>query len=593
MTDSNPDYKSTINLPKTGFPMKANLPAREPNVLKLWQDLSVYERISEQNKGKPQFILHDGPPYANGDIHIGHAVNKVLKDMIVKSKLLSGFDAPYVPGWDCHGLPIEVQVEKKHGKPGVKISENDFRQKCREYAGRQIENQKVDFIRMGVFGDWQNPYKTMDFETEAHTVRALKKIVESGHLYHGLMPVHWSPASASALAEAEIEYKDKTSPAIDVRFSIVETDVLADKLNLSADQVRNPNIVIWTTTPWTLPANEAVSLHPDFTYSLLEVKTAQGSEQLILANDLMESALERYSIEEHEVLAEFPGSLLELMSLQHPYLDKQVPIILGDHVTVEAGTGAVHTAPAHGVDDFQVGKKYNLPVDCPVDSNGVFLPSTEHFAGEFIFKANDNILALLEEKGSLLKHEPYLHSYPHCWRHKTPVIYRATAQWFVGMERKEGNDSLRSQAMQEIDNVAWHPNWGQARIESMIEGRPDWCVSRQRFWGSPITIFLHRETGEMHPRTPELMEEVACIIEKKGIQGWFDLDKDEFLGDEAADYDKLNDTLDVWFDSGTTHLSVLEARDGLRRPADLYLEGSDQHRGWFQINIEVGFNLAF
>ncbi len=565
--------------------MKANLPAREPNILKLWQDLSIYQTISEQNKGKPQYILHDGPPYANGNIHIGHAVNKVLKDIIVKSKMLSGFDAPYVPGWDWHRLPIEVQVEKKHGKPGVKISEDEFRQKCRDYAGRQIENQKTDFIRLGVFGDWDNPYKTMNFDTEANTVRALKKIVEAGHLYHGLMPVYWCPACASALAEAEVEYQDKTSPAIDVRFQLIDNDALAAKIDVDASRLTNPSVVIWTTTPWTIPANEAVSLHPDLMYSLVEVIIDGSTEQLILVNELLESALQRYGADSHELIAEFQGSSLELLKLKHPILDKHVPVILGEHVTVEAGTGAVHTAPAHGGDDFQVGKKYDLPVNCPVDSNGVFLPSTEHFAGEFVFKANDHVVEVLQEKGTLLKHESYQHSYPHCWRHKTPMIYRATAQWFIGMEHKEGEEALRSQAMKEIENVGWHPHWGQARIESMVSGRPDWCVSRQRYWGSPITIFLHRETGEMHPNTPALMEQVAQVIEQKGIQGWFDLKKEDLLGEEAADYDKVNDTLDVWFDSGTTHLSVLEARDGLRRPADLYLDGSDQHRGWFQSNL--------
>lgn len=579
------DYKTTINLPKTTFPMKANLPVREPVILKHWQELDIYQKILANNVGKPKYVLHDGPPYANGNIHIGHAVNKVLKDIIVKSKILSGFDAPYVPGWDCHGLPIEVQVEKKHGKPGVKISADEFRQKCRDYASKQVENQKNDFIRLGVFGDWENPYLTMAFKTEANTIRALKKIVETGHMYHGLMPVYWCPACASALAEAEVEYQDKTSPAIDVRFKFADSAILAEKVGVDATLLSNPSLVIWTTTPWTIPANEAVSLHPDLNYSLVSIESNQGPEQLVLVNELLENSLTRYGIKEHSILAEFSGAQLELLQLQHPFIDKKVPVILGEHVTVDAGTGAVHTAPAHGADDFHIGKKYRLPVECPVDNNGVFLPKTEYFAGQFVFKANDNIVALLEENGALLHHEPYQHSYPHCWRHKTPMIYRATAQWFIGMNHKPGESGLRVKAMKEIDNVNWHPEWGQARIESMVDNRPDWCVSRQRYWGSPITIFLHRETGEMHPDTLALMDKVADIVEQEGIQGWFDLDTADILGDEAADYDKVNDTLDVWFDSGATHMSVLDDHDNLYRPADLYLEGSDQHRGWFQSSL--------
>ncbi len=575
------DYKETINLPKTDFPMKANLPQKEPKILKLWQDMDIYKTISEHNHGKPQYLLHDGPPYANGDIHIGHAVNKVIKDIIVKSKNLSGFDAPYVPGWDCHGLPIEIQVEKKHGKPGHKISADEFRKKCREYAYKQIDKQKADFIRLGVFGDWDNPYLTMDFATEANTVRALKKIVESGHLYHGLMPVYWCATCGSALAEAEVEYQDKTSPAIDVRFKIADSYALTKKLGLKDGQADNASVVIWTTTPWTIPANEAVSVHAELTYSLLDA----GAEQLILANELVESAMQRYEIEDYTVLAEFSGQTLELMKLHHPIYDKQVPVILGEHVTTDAGTGAVHTAPAHGPDDFHIGKRYQLPVNNPVDSKGVFLPSTELFAGQFVFKANSHIVEVLEQKGSLLKHEDYQHSYPHCWRHKTPMIYRATAQWFIGMQNLEGDKGLRNAALQEIKNVSWHPEWGQARIETMVENRPDWCISRQRFWGNPITIFLHKETGVMHPNTPALMEEVAKLIEQSGIQAWFDLDKEDLLGDDAQEYEKMTDTLDVWFDSGTTHHSVLSHRDNLSRPADMYLEGSDQHRGWFQSSL--------
>ncbi|NND82866.1 MAG: isoleucine--tRNA ligase [Gammaproteobacteria bacterium] len=575
-------YKDTINLPQTAFPMKAGLPQREPQILKKWQALDAYHSLQKQRVDADTYVLHDGPPYANGAIHIGHAVNKILKDIIVKSRNLQGLRAPYVPGWDCHGLPIEIQVEKKHGKAGQKIDRKTFRQKCREYAARQVEEQKQGFIRLGVQGDWENPYLTMDFKTEADIVRSLGRIVERGHLYHGLMPVFWCPACASALAEAEVEYQDRVSPAIDVKFPVADPQDLAQRIGVNADQLTDPALVIWTTTPWTLPANEAVSLHPELEYVLVQV----ADQQLILVAELMESALQRYELaENHTELARFSGAALELLQLKHPFYAKQVPVILGDHVTTEAGTGAVHTAPAHGGDDFSVGKKYQLPVNNPVGSNGTFLESTELFAGEFVFKANPHVIEVLQERGALLKHEDYQHSYPHCWRHKTPMIYRATAQWFIGMQHKPGDEGLRVQALQSIDKVRWEPDWGKARIQTMIENRPDWCVSRQRNWGVPIAIYLHKETGAMHPRTVELMEQAAQRIEQQGIQAWYDLDDAELLGDEVADYDKVTDTLDVWFDSGVTHNSVLRARPELDAPADLYLEGSDQHRGWFQSSL--------
>ena len=575
-------YKDTINLPKTAFPMKAGLPNREPQILKKWAELNTYHKLQEMRADAPVFVLHDGPPYANGNIHTGHAMQKILKDFIVKSKNLAGFRAPYIPGWDCHGLPIEIQVEKKHGKAGQKIDKKTFRQKCREYAGRQVEGQKKDFIRLGVQGDWENPYLTMDYQTEADTVRSLAKIVESGHLYHGLMPVYWCPICGSALAEAEVEYQDKVSPAIDVKFTISDNADFAKRIDLDVAKLSNPSVVIWTTTPWTLPANEAVSLHPELTYVLVQA----GSEQLVLVDDLLESALARYELsEEHEVLARFTGQALELLSLNHPFYEKQVPVILGDHVTTEAGTGAVHTAPAHGVDDFAVGKRYNIPVNNPVGSNGTFLESTELFSGEFVFKANPHVVEVLEQRGALLKHLEYEHSYPHCWRHKTPMIYRATAQWFIGMEHLKGTDGLRYRALNAIDDVSWEPAWGKARIQTMVENRPDWCISRQRNWGVPIAIYLHKETGELHPDTPALMEQVALLIEKEGIQAWYDLDDAELLGSAADDYDKVQDTLDVWFDSGVTHNSVVNAREELNFPSDLYLEGSDQHRGWFQSSL--------
>ena len=574
-------YKDTINLPKTAFPMKAGLPNREPQILKKWSELDAYHALQKERSEAPTYVLHDGPPYANGNIHIGHSVNKILKDMIVKSRNLEGFRSPYIPGWDCHGLPIEIQVEKKHGKAGQKIDKKTFRQKCREYAHRQVDTQKADFKRLGVQADWENPYLTMAFETEANIVRSLSKIVESGHLYHGLMPVYWCPVCGSALAEAEVEYQDKVSPAIDVKFTVADQADFANRIGVEASTLLNPSIVIWTTTPWTLPANEAVSLHPELTYVLVQA----GQEQLVLAKELMDSALERYELNDSHILAEFSGDALELSKLKHPFYDKEVPVILGDHVTIEAGTGAVHTAPAHGGDDFAVGKRYDIPVNNPVGSNGTYLESTELFAGEFVFKANPKVVQVLEERGALLKHEEYEHSYPHCWRHKTPMIYRATAQWFIGMEHLEGDKGLRYQALKAIDTVDWEPDWGQARIQTMVENRPDWCVSRQRNWGVPIAIYLHKETGEIHPDTTALMEQVAQRIEKEGIQAWYDLDDAELLGEDVDQYDKVTDTLDVWFDSGVTHNSVVNARAELSGPADLYLEGSDQHRGWFQSSL--------
>lgn len=584
MSKDNPgsQYKDSINLPQTDFPMKAGLPQREPQILKKWQQLDAYHSLQQQRADADSYVLHDGPPYANGNIHTGHAMQKILKDIIVKSRNLAGLRAPYIPGWDCHGLPIEIQVEKKFGKAGQKIDKKTFRQKCREYAARQVEGQKADFVRLGVQGDWQNPYLTMDFKTEADTVRGLAKIVEAGHLYHGLMPVFWCPACASALAEAEVEYQDKFSPSIDVKFAVENLDEFAQRIELDPAQLSNPSVVIWTTTPWTLPANEAVCLHPELTYVLVQA----GDEQLVLAEDLLESSLDKYKLaEEHQVLARFVGASLENLQLRHPFYNKRSLLIIGDHVTTEAGTGAVHTAPAHGPDDFAIGKRYGLPVNNPVGSTGTFLDSTEFFAGEFVFKANPHVVEVLAEHGSLLHHEEYEHSYPHCWRHKTPMIYRATAQWFIGMQHLEGEHGLRSQALKAIEQVSWEPDWGRARIQNMIENRPDWCVSRQRNWGVPITIYLHKETGKMHPDTVALMERAAQQIEQHGVQAWHDLDDADLLGDAVDQYDKVSDTLDVWFDSGVTHYSVVQARPELEFPADLYLEGSDQHRGWFQSSL--------
>ena len=563
------DYKNTLNLPATDFPMKANLANREGGFLKTWQDQDLYQQIRHKFKGKPLFVLHDGPPYANGDIHIGHAVNKVLKDVIVKSKTLSGFDAPYVPGWDCHGLPIEHMVEKKKGKVGHKINADEFRAACRVYADQQIEKQKVDFKRLGILGDWDNPYLTKNFKYEADIVRSLGKIVKNGHIAKGFKPVHWCTECSSALAEAEVEYKDKGSDTVDVAFKIIGDFFGLDK---------PISVVIWTTTPWTLPANEAVALNPELDYVLVDV----GEQYFILAEDLLESALERFDLKsKNKIDKVYKGSDLEGIMLQHPFYDKQVPIILGEHVTTEAGTGAVHTAPAHGQDDYVVGLKYNLPVECPVDGRGVFIETTNGVAGEFIFKANSTIITLLQNKGTLVKHEPITHSYPHCWRHKTPVIFRATPQWFVSMTQKK----LRDKVNEEILNVKWIPDWGQKRIELMVGNRPDWCISRQRYWGTPITLFVNKNSGELHPETESLFEIVAKKIELEGIEAWFKLKVEDILGDEAPDYEKTTDTLDVWFDSGVSHYAVLKASDHLSDVADMYLEGSDQHRGWFQSSL--------
>ncbi len=572
------DYKHTLNLPQTEFAMKANLATREPEMLARWQAEDIYGQIRAARRGAPTFILHVGPPYANGEIHIGHAVNKILKDMIVKSRTLGGFDSPYVPGWDCHGLPIELNVEKKVGKAGVKVSAAEFRKLCREYALSQMQRQREDFIRLGVLGDWAHPYLTMDFVTEAHIVRALGKLTANGHLEKGFKPVHWCMDCGSALAEAEVEYQDKTSPAVDVRFDAVDPVALARCFGVDVEPSARVAIPIWTTTPWTLPANLGVALHPELPYVLLRV--AQD-DYLVLADALQESVLARYGIDGTDAIAVAPGGSMDRQLLQHPFLERQVPVVLGNHVTTEAGTGAVHTAPGHGLDDYHVGQAYGLGILNPVDASGVFLDDTPFVAGQFVLKANGPIVELLRERGMLLHYEAYQHSYPHCWRHKSPVIFRATPQWFVSMTRA----GLLDRARESLAAVQFVPAWGRARIEGMIENRPDWCISRQRTWGVPIALFVHRQTGAIHPRMAELIEAVALRIEQTGIDAWFDLDAAELLGAEAADYDKVTDTLDVWFDSGVTHAAVLSQRPDLSFPADLYLEGSDQHRGWFQSSL--------
>ena len=572
------DYKSTLNLPETAFPMKANLTQREPERLKQWEAMDLYGLMRQEGAGRPTFILHDGPPYANGDLHVGHAINKILKDIIVKSKTLFGFDAPYVPGWDCHGLPIELNVEKKVGKPGHKVTPAEFRQKCRDYAARQVEAQCSDFKRMGVVGDWQDPYLTMNFEFEANIVRTLGKIVANGHLQQGFKPVHWCLDCSSALAEAEVEYQEKVSSAVDVAFPFADQGAARELL--ATDYTGELTVAIWTTTPWTLAANRGVSVAADLDYALVEV----AGRGVLIADALIEDCAERFGVESPAVLAKIKGDTLDRVMVIPPFDSTPVPIILGDHVTTDAGTGCVHTAPAHGLEDFQIGKEYGLEVYNPVGGNGVYLPGTPVFQGQHIFKANDAIVEELSTRGVLLCHRPFNHSYPHCWRHKTPIIFRATPQWFVSMEKQ----GLLEGAKAAVDEVSWVPDWGRARIDAMLDGRPDWCISRQRTWGVPIPLFINKVDGSVHPDTERLIEQVAQRIEGTGIDAWFDLSADELLGADSEHYEKVTDTLDVWFDSGVTHACVLRERGGLSAPADLYLEGSDQHRGWFQSSLLTG-----
>ena len=612
------DYKNTLESTRHPVPH-----ARRPRQARAadagaMAGATALPEDSRGKRGRPKFILHDGPPYANGDIHIGHAVNKVLKDIIVKSKTLAGFDAPYVPGWDCHGLPIELQVEKKHGK---NIPPAQFRELCRAYAAEQIERQKKDFIRLGVLGDWDHPYLTMDFKTEADIIRTLGKIFERGYLYQGRKPVNWCLDCQSALAEAEVEYEDKVSPAIDVGFEVKDNPALGKAFDVSLPGDAKAYAVIWTTTPWTLPANQAVSVHPEHEYRLIH--TAQG--YLVLIAELADACLARYGLAEGaHVVGVCKGAALEMLPLQHPFHDRVVPIICGEHVTLEAGTGLVHTAPAHGLDDYFVGQKYDLPNDNPVGDDGKFISTTPPageiaLAGLFVWKANDVVVEALKTSGHLLHIEKIQHSYPHCWRHKTPIIFRSTPQWFIGMGQKSppapllqsgeheadaliadsrhaadtplyqrgagGDLSLRDLANQAVEATEFFPSWGRARLEAMIKNRPNWCVSRQRNWGVPMPFFVHKETMQLHPRTSELLEQVAQRVEQSGIEAWFSLNPTDLLGTDAEHYKKLSDTLDVWFDSGATHAAVLAKREDLRFPADLYLEGSDQHRGWFQSSL--------
>ena len=594
------NYRQTLNLPDTPFPMRGDLPKREPGWIADWQKKKLYERIRAASAGRPRYILHDGPPYANGSLHLGHALNKILKDIVVRAKTLAGFDAPYIPGWDCHGLPIEHKVEVTHGKhlPADKV-----RELCRAYAIEQVDIQKADFIRLGVLGDWDNPYLTMNFANEANEIRALARMVAGGYVSKGLKPVNWCFDCGSALAEAEVEYADKPSPTIDVAFPVSATD--AGKLAAAFGLPSLPKpaaAVIWTTTPWTIPANQALNVHPDFDYVLVDV----GERLLILAKELATDSLRRYAhslrhasraaSRESKVLAETKGRMLEKTEFRHPFYDRAAPVHLADYVGADAGTGIVHSAPAHGVDDFNSwiahgrGRDEILSI---VRGDGFYVDDLPFFGGMNIWKANNAVVAKLTEVGALLSHGKITHSYMHCWRHKTPLVYRATTQWFVGMDRKAADGStLRERALRGVDTTEFFPAWGQARLHAMIANRPDWCISRQRNWGVPIPFFVHKQTGEVHPRTVELMEEVARRVEKEGIEAWFKLDAAELLGDEAAEYDKISDTLDVWFDSGATHWHVLRGSHPVAHTsgpaADLYLEGSDQHRGWFHSSLLTG-----
>ena len=575
------DYKDTLNLPETAFPMRGNLPQREPEMLAFWEKADIYGKQRAAFADAPKFILHDGPPYANGAIHVGHALNKILKDIITKSRHLLGFNSPYIPGWDCHGLPIEQKVEQQIGKPGAKVSAAEFRAACRAYAASQIELQKADFIRLGVFGDWAHPYLTMQPQTEAGIVRALREIVARGHVVRGYKPVNWCLDCRSSLAEAEVEYEDKTSESIDVRFAVCDPAELARRMG--SDVVPPAvDVIIWTTTPWTLPANLAVSVHPEHDYALIE---GEG-RWFVIAQEMMDSVRERWGISAPwTVHATAKGVALDRLPLAHPFIERDSLLINGEHVTLDAGTGCVHTAPAHGVEDFEICRQYGIEVVNPVLPDGTFSSDTPYFAGENVFKANPKVVELLREQGRLVHHEAIRHSYPHCWRHHSPTIYRATAQWFISMDKA----GLRQTALDGLQHVRFTPEWGRSRLTNMIADRPDWGITRQRYWGVPLCFVQHKETGELHPDILNIMDKAAAVIEKDGIEAWFTLALEELIpAADLAHYEKLNDVLDVWFDSGTTHYAVLRQRDDIGYPADLYLEGSDQHRGWFHSSLLTG-----
>ncbi len=598
------DYKNTLNLPDTPFPMRGDLAKREPLWVKEWNDKGLYKRLRAVSKGRPRFVLHDGPPYANGDIHIGHAVNKILKDVIVKSKAMAGFDAPYVPGWDCHGMPIEVQIEKKHGK---NLPAGETQRLCRAYATEQIARQKVDFQRLGILGDWDNPYLTMAYGNEADEIRGLGVLLKKGYIFRGLKPVNWCFDCQSALAEAEVEYEDRKDPAIDVGFAFAESEKIAAAFNLKSIPDKPGFAVIWTTTPWTLPGNQALNVHPEFDYALVDTDLGLLilADAMLAPGDVPESTeeefdslampklLARYGVKSWKLIGKAKGQALEGIRFRHPFYDRTAPVYLGDYVTLDTGTGIVHSAPAYGVEDFESCRRYGMKDDeilTPVMGDGRYASSLPLFGGLSIWDANPKIVQLLKEKGALFAVDwKHVHSYMHCWRHKTPVILRATIQWFASMDKKVDGESLREAALRGIEATRFYPDWGQARLRGMIANRPDWTLSRARQWGVPMPFFVHKETGVLHPRTLELMEEVAKRVEKGGIETWQTVTTAEFLGADAAHYEKVKDTIDVWFDSGSTHLTVLKGshKSESSFPADLYLEGSDQHRGWFHSSLLV------
>lgn len=570
------NYRDTLNLPETELSMKAGLPRKEPEILSFWNDIDLYNKIRKLNDGNERFILHDGPPYANGPIHLGHSVNKILKDITIKSKTLSGYDAPYVPGWDCHGLPIELNVEKKHGRRSEVVSDKKlFQEACKEYALTQIDKQKEDFIRLGVFGEWENPYKSLDSTFEADVVRALGKIFEKGHIHKGEKPVNWCQDCGSALAEAEVEYMDKVSKSIDVSFKV--SDKYVSKVNEVFNQINIDNIsfVIWTTTPWTIPSNVAVCINPDLNYALVKKDHAF----IIIAEEMVDSCGLRWK-SDMEIISVVKGSSFGNIELQHPFINRKSILLEGDHVTTEAGTGCVHTAPAHGLDDFNICKKNNIEVYKALNARALFTSDFDFIEGLPPLKADEKIIQKLSDVHALVSVENYDHSYPHCWRHKTPLIFTATAQWFISMNKA----NLLSDAKEVVDSVNWEPSWGLQRINSMLNDRPDWCISRQRNWGVPITLVINKETGEIHPDQDKLFIKFADLIEKEGISAWSSLDLSEYI-DDYDQYIKVTDSLDVWFDSGVTHFAVTDDRFGKDTVADLYLEGSDQHRGWFQSSL--------
>ena len=573
------DYRHTLNLPKTDFPMKANLAKREPDILKAWEAKGTYHQLSQGAKGRLKYILHDGPPYANGNIHIGTALNKILKDFIVKSKSMAGFDSHYVPGWDCHGLPVEHEVEKSLGSKKGELSIVEIRRRCREYAARFVGIQREEFKRLGVFGEWENPYLTMNFEYQATIVKEFGKFLLNGSVYKGKKPVHWCPTCKTALAEAEVKYEDHRSPSIYVKFKMI-SEIGREFPSLQGKPVY---VIIWTTTPWTIPANLAIALHPDFPYVAADV----GGEIYILAEGLLEEAMKKFGIKKYEVLEKFPGKRLERLKCRHPFLDRDSLIILAPYVTLDTGTGCVHTAPGHGQEDYESGVQYGLEIYSPVDDDGRFTQDVLFFAGQFVFDANDAVNKKLAEVGALLKEERMVHSYPHCWRTNDPIIFRATEQWFISMDKK----GLRRNALKSINEVTWIPPWGRDRIYGMIENRPDWCVSRQRAWGIPITVFYC--TACKQPLVnQETIDHVAHLFEEKGADIWFEEGAHHLLPKGiycpqcgGKDFTKEMDILDVWFDSGVSYAAVLEKRSELQFPASLYLEGSDQHRGWFHSSL--------